>query len=119
MTFNKLQNAKIRRAMRSINAASSDWLQDRAKIRDQIRANQYTDKQGRARVYAYEWGRDCDLCESDSVTSIPATVAAFTLFAKRVNDNAEGPCSASIISPENAADYRPHFRDRAAELMNY
>jgi hypothetical protein len=53
------------------------------------------------------------------VTSIPATVAAFTLFAKRVNDNAEGPCSASIISPENAADYRPHFRDRAAELMNY
>lgn len=70
------------------------------------------------KVAVYDWGRDCDMCESDRVTWIDATLEAYREFEQRVYDNAEGPVSCYPISPESAAEFEPSFRDRIAEAWD-
>jgi hypothetical protein len=70
-------------------------------------------------MWVYQWGRDCDLFESDSISTIPANLAAFNEFEDSMYNNAEGPCSCSIMTEAAAADYQPYWRDIAAEQMGY
>tara|TARA_R110000787_G_C13324110_1_gene436730 strand:- start:45 stop:425 length:381 start_codon:yes stop_codon:yes gene_type:complete len=70
------------------------------------------------KVAVYSWGRDCDMCESDGVTLLPAHLMAYTRYENEVYDNAEGPTSVYPISMDEAADFEPSFRDRIAEAWD-
>ena len=70
-------------------------------------------------IWVYEWGRDCDLAESDRCYQIPATLEALDAAYEHMWDNAEGPCSLYPVSPEFAAGFTRTFRDLAAEMMGY
>lgn len=74
---------------------------------------------GKRRMFVYHWGRDCDLMESNGVFQIDATLEAFYDAENAMYDNAEGPCHMSIVSRDFVADFKPSWRDRAAEMMNY
>lgn len=67
----------------------------------------------------YHWSRDCDRMEGDGVRLIPATIAAFERAENELHDNAEGPCRCDILTREEAAQFHPQWRDRAAEQMGY
>ena len=70
-------------------------------------------------VYMYQWGRDCDQCESNSVSKVRADLETLQAFEEAVYDNAEGPVRCYPISREDAQDFSPSFRDRRAEQYNY
>ena len=70
-------------------------------------------------IAVYEWGRDCDLCEASSLHWIPATLEAFDQFEDSMYQNAEGPCHCYPVSPADAAEFAPYFRDLAAEMAGY
>lgn len=70
-------------------------------------------------MYVYQWGRDCDQCESDSMFKIPATLEAFERAVDEMYDGAEGPCSMSICTALDYAEFQPTFRDRRAEQYGY
>lgn len=83
-------------------------------IEQDLRANTRDGK-----VPVVVWGRDCDLCESTSLVTIDASMDAYEKLENSVYENAEGPCSLTIISPEEADAFKPSMRDRAAEMMGY
>lgn len=86
----------------------------------QIKAFRFWDERNnRYSVYVYHWSRDCDLMEGDSVYTIPADIGAFNEREEHVWDNAEGPQRFYMISEADAAEFRPQWRDRAAEQMGY
>lgn len=60
-------------------------------ILTQLSKYQYWDDSSGFRVWVYEWSRDCDLMEGDSVASIPATLEAYNEFEAAQYDSAEGP----------------------------
>lgn len=76
-------------------------------------------KKGDKVVWFYEWGRDCDLMEGDSIELIPADYDFYVNRENDVYDNAEGPCHCSVISQKDADKYVPYRRDIAAEQMGY
>lgn len=94
--------------------APEDHLQYRADLKARL-----DELQQDGMVPVYCWGRDCDQCESDSVTLIPATVTAYNRFEDRQFRYAEGPTQVYPISFEDYADFEPSFRDRRAEQYNY
>ena len=83
-----------------------------AEIFDAIKLNSVAGK-----IHVYLWGRDCDMCESDSVEVIPATVVHYKSLVNRVLDGAEGPCRVEIISAEEAAQFESSSRDLAMEAF--
>ena len=91
-----------------------DALELNAQLKTEIESLQ---KDGKLAVY--RWGRDCDLCESDSVTLIPASVMAYRKFERHEYRWAEGPTTVRPISFEEYADFEPSFRDHLAERYNY
>lgn len=70
-------------------------------------------------AYIYTRQRDCDCAEWDTVCTLPATVMAYEQYETHVYENAEGAVTVRIITQEQAEDFRPTHRDRAAEMMNY
>lgn len=94
--------------------APVDWIQRRADLKERL-----DELQQDGMVPVYCWGRDCDQCESDSVTLVPATVMAYNRFEDRQFRYAEGPTQVYPISFEDYADFEPSFRDRRAEQYNY
>ncbi len=108
----------VKRACRRIVRDSlwdhRDPLTDRAEIKKQL------DERGEnGQVAIAVWSRDCDLAEGTSMHIIAANVPAFIVFEQNIHENAEGPVSITILTPEEAIDFEPTFRDRAAEMMNY
>lgn len=70
-------------------------------------------------VWVRQWGRDCDLMESDYCYRLPANLDAILEAENDMYDNAEGPCTLRLVSPEYAERFRPTRRDIAAEQMGY
>ena len=94
--------------------APVDWLQRRTELSELL-----ADFAQDGMVPVYRWGRDCDQCESESVTLIPATVMGYTHLLNRELRYAEGPLQVYPISFEDYAEFEPSFRDRRAEQYNY
>jgi hypothetical protein len=65
------------------------------------------------------WQRDCDGVEGDHIALVQPTIEDYTALFESVADNAEGPFSLRIITPEQARDFRPYFRDTFAEAAGY
>lgn len=61
------------------------------------------------------WGRDCDNAEATSLEQIPATLEAYVKRYERLEYEAEGPISLTIVSPEEAQQFHATFRDRNLE----
>ena len=70
-------------------------------------------------VAVYEWGRDCDQCEGDSVCIIPANFSTFKKKEHEMYMNAEGPCHMRTISKKDHSEFEASFRDRRAPQYNY
>jgi len=68
-------------------------------------------------MFVYHWGRDCDHCESDGVSTMPATKKAFEQAEADMYDNAEEPCTMYPITEAEAAEFRPTFRDHIMEAF--
>ena len=70
-------------------------------------------------VYWLSWGRDCDMCEATTVQTYPVNIPLWVDRLNRMEADAEGPWSHSIIKPEDAAQYPEyHMRDRIAEAWD-
>ena len=91
-----------------------DILAQRVDIKKRI-----NDLQVDGKVWVYSWARDCDQFESDHIDLIPATITAFLCRTQRLIDSAEGPFKCFPISSEEAQEYKPYWRDIAAEQMGY
>lgn len=91
-----------------------DTLAERVDLKKRIE-----DMQVDGKVWVYEWSRDCDHFESDSIRLIPATLTAFLCRTERMMRSAEGPFRCFPISSEEAQEYKPYWRDIAAEQMGY
>lgn len=91
-----------------------DWLTERA-MRAQ-RLAECTDSDGL--VAMYEWGRDCDMCESSSMRRRKMSVMRWEQMERDMYESAEGPCSLYPITPEEAEEFEPEFRDRIAEAWD-
>ena len=88
-------------------------LEEREELAQEIKAMAVNGK-----VPVYEWGRDCDMCESDSAYLIPANVMAFERRECRVYDGAEGATSFRLMHWDNYKDFHPSFRDRIGEAWD-
>ncbi len=109
-----IDRKKMKRIVKRILIDKRDWLAERAKLVAEIEANRDGD-----RVHIYEWSRDCDMCEGDSVTTCPATVPAVIQWRDGWASSLEGPGNCEIISAQDAAEFVASFRDRAAEAAGY
>jgi len=67
------------------------------------------------KIPVYVWVRDCDNCESSSVTIINANYYALERARKQMHENAEGPCVMYTLSWSDYANFKPTFRDRNLE----
>ena len=94
--------------------APEDPLQYRADLKARL-----DELQRDGMVPVYVWHRDCDQCEGDSVTLVPANVMAYKLFEDRQFRYAEGPMHVYAISFEEYEEFTPYSRDRRAEQYNY
>jgi hypothetical protein len=68
-------------------------------------------------VPVYIWGRDCDNCESSRITWIEPDLEVFNQLVADVYDSAEGLTAIRVLTPEEAADFTPSFRDRNLEAF--
>ena len=115
----KSQYLSIRKTLRSKRLWTRDFgrttsvLEDRQALRNKIAKMSEGGK-----IAVYEWGRDCDMCESDSVSLIPASVMAYERFENNVYDGAEGPTNVHIMWMKDALEFEPSFRDRIAEAWD-
>jgi hypothetical protein len=89
------------------NAYGVDRLAERARLKIEIEKH----AQG-GRGHVWNWGRDCDHCESTSSAELPAIVMELVRAQDRMYAEAEGPCSMWLDS-EPCRD--SGFRDHAAE----
>lgn len=94
--------------------APEDHLQRRVGLKERL-----DELQRDGMVPVYVWHRDCDQCEGDSVTLVPANVMAYTRFEDRQFRYAEGPMRVYPISFEEYEEFHPYSRDRRAEQYNY
>ena len=70
-------------------------------------------------IAVHIWARDCDQMEVSYTRIIDATVLAFLRAESELHDNAEGPCSMSIMTEQEYNEFKPSQRDRRAEQYNY
>jgi len=70
-------------------------------------------------IFVYQWSRDCDNCEGDSVDEIPASLVAFMRCYYSFLDGLEGPGRMEIITELDAKEFVAEFRDRNAERAGY
>ena len=70
-------------------------------------------------IAVHIWARDCDQMEVSYVQIMPATVQHYLKAESELHDNAEGPCSMSIMTEQEYNEFQPHRRDRRAEQYNY
>lgn len=96
------------------NDGPEDHLQRRADLKARL-----DEFQRDGMVPVYVWSRDCDQCEGDSVTLVPANVIAYNRFEDRQFRYAEGPMQVYPISFEEYEEFTPYSRDRRAEQYNY
>ena len=94
--------------------APVDHLERRARLKENLEHNQ---RDGMVPVYV--WHRDCDQCEGDSITLVPANVMAYERFEARQFEYAEGPMTVYPVSFERYEEFEPSFRDRRAEQYGY
>lgn len=88
----------------------SDSLAAKAQIKRKIDENAVN-----GTVFVEIDSTDCDHCRSTSITGIKASVMAFNALCDYVYEGAEGSTYITIVSPEEAADFKPSFRDYIAE----
>lgn len=140
MNFKKLQNilsrnhatrdiinsldieALIKRPMTEMEKFSITVIQNLGIHRILSRKFQLLDRitkcENNGKIFVEESGMDCDCVQySGIVREIPATLKAFEAFENDVYDNAEGPASVSILTPEEAAETSYHSRDRILEAF--
>lgn len=96
------------------NDGPKDRLQRRADLKARL-----NELQRDGMVPVYVWHRDCDQCEGDSVTLVPANVIAYNRFEDRQFRYAEGPMQVYPISFDEYEEFTPYSRDRRAEQYNY
>lgn len=111
--YNKEERKTLRQwykmtSSRAQNA--SDSLKIKARIRASIDRNQV-----KGTVFVMIDSTDCDHCRSTSITVIQAGVMSFQALENHVYNNAEGATSVCIISPAEAGEFKPSFRDYIAE----
>jgi len=61
--------------------------------------------------------RDCDMVEGSRLVDIEPTLEAYEALFDDLSEWAEGPFSLTIVSPEDACEFRPEFRDLALEAF--
>ena len=103
---------RLRRILR--NDGPEDHLQRRADLKARL-----DELQRDGMVPVYVWHRDCDQCEGDSVTLVPASVMAYNRFEDRQFRYAEGPMHVYPISFDEYEEFQPYSRDRRAKQYNY
>ena len=109
---------KAKRAIRNFFKRGMDQRFDRLAVRASVKT--MLDARNRdGRAYIQIWQRDCDLAEGTELREIPANVPAFVRLENETYDNAEGPVSIAILTPEEADGFVATFRDRAAEAAGY
>ena len=116
----------------------AEWARTRAMFRKHGFWREYVEKQGPDRLQEREtlqfsleyfadgrrtvpvkvWSRDCDMCESTTLRTIPATPMAYDRFCDREYEWAEGPVSIRLLTLEEAEEFTPEFRDRIAEAWD-
>ena len=115
-----IESLKIARAMQDGNRYEGIPSDYSIMLRlEQIKQWSFWSPLGKHVIWLYQWGRDCDLAESSHITKIDATLEAFEEAENDMYDGAEGPCHCCLMSPGDAAEFEPTFRDRAAEQMGY
>ncbi len=112
--LNKGMKRALRRIVKTHTTGARDPLASRAEIKKQL-----GERGENGQVAIAVWSRDCDLAEGTSMHIIAANVPAFIVFEQNIYENAEGPVSIAILTPEEALCFSATFRDRAAEMMNY
>jgi hypothetical protein len=109
-----IDRRKLKRIVKRAFSGDADPLAARAEI-----ARQIAEKRAGALLHVYEWSRDCDQCEGDSVNTIPANVPAFIRFLDGFEAGLEGPGRVEIITAAEADEFVAEFRDRRAEQYGY
>jgi hypothetical protein len=68
-------------------------------------------------VIVRTWSRDCDMCESTSLTAYPANRRTMRKIEENECEGAEGPFTLRVINPRDIEDERSECgtRDRALE----
>ena len=119
-TWELLADPRIGQKMRTKLRADARSYQYRDYMIGKLELKQMIDSSKDNRKLAvYHWGRDCDQCEADGVTAIPATVVAYENWEARIHDNAEGPTRTEIISFDEYRSFASTRRDHRAEQYNY
>ena len=90
-------------------------LDERAQLAERVKEHTIP---GTRRVYLYQWSRDCDMCESSSIREVAASVMTLVRREQLEHEWAEGPWVIRTISPADAAEFTPSFRDRVAEAWD-
>ena len=75
-------------------------------------------RNGRRVVAVSVWSRDCDMVEGTSLSYVLAHHAAYEKWANHEYEWAEGPMSFTILTPEEAGQFEPVFRDRIGEAWD-
>jgi hypothetical protein len=112
-TFGRRRALKMYKALRKAIPAAEDELAKRWEMAQLLKALSVNGV-----VAIHEWGRDCDMCESDSVRLIYPHYMLFYKAEQDMYDSAEGPCSIYPISKTHADAFEPTFRDRIGEAWD-
>ena len=94
----------------------TEWLQKEITRKGSIEAD-IRENAVNGMVAIAQWGRDCDMAEGTSAYLIPANIRAYLDHEQGMYENAEGPCSQWVLSPQEYAEFTPSFRDRALEAF--
>lgn len=113
-------NKQLRRAFRNYAKERFHYHIDRLHERQSLQAmiNERAFPDGSVALEI--WGRDCDLCESSYIRIFPnPTVFQIDKYMDHCYEWADGPMSIRILTPKEAEEFKPYFRDIAAEQMGY
>lgn len=89
------------------------WFDAHVKLKRQLRMRKRAD----GKVAVEIWQRDCDMAEFTRMAVIDATTEAYHKLEDAVAQNAEGPYTLRVLSPVEAAAFKPESRDRALEAF--
>jgi len=103
-------DTSILKALAWVNEDLNKRLSDRWAEMEDIADNAVDGK-----VWVRAWSRDCDHCTSTSIFQIEASWNAYDDRLNMMYDDAEGPCSLTVISEEQAIEFKPEFRDHILE----
>lgn len=107
------RKARLRQDARRYQA--DDHLAERAELKEHLDYSKTAD----GFVYVENFSRDCDNCERNWVTKLPAHITALEVHQNRLFDSAEGLTYCDLITEGMAEEIKASFRDRNAEYYGY